>query len=43
MNKTVNYRLTIVVPVYNEEGNILRLEKELGDFLGKAKVPSCVL
>lgn len=43
MNKTVNYRLTIIVPVYNEEGNILRLEKELGDFLGKAKVPSCVL
>ena len=43
MNKTVNYRLTIVVPVYNEEGNILRLEKELGDFLKKAKVPSCVL
>lgn len=43
MNKTVNYRLTIVVPVYNEKGNILRLEKELGDFLGKAKVPSCVL
>lgn len=43
MNKTVNYRLTIIVPVYNEEGNILRLEKELGDFLKKAKVPSCVL
>lgn len=43
MNKTANYRLTIIVPVYNEEGNILRLEKELGDFLKIAKVPSCVL
>lgn len=43
MNKTANYRLTIVVPVYNEEGNILRLEKELGDFLKVAKVPACVL
>lgn len=43
MNKTANYRLTIIVPVYNEEGNIQRLEKELGDFLKIAKVPSCVL
>ncbi len=43
MNKTANYRLTIVVPVYNEEGNMQRLEKELGDFLKVAKVPSCVL
>ena len=24
MNKTANYQLTIIVPVYNEEGNILR-------------------
>ncbi len=43
MNKTANYRLTIIVPVYNEEGNIERLGKELGDFLKVAKVPSCVL
>lgn len=43
MNKTANYRLTIVVPVYNEEGNMQRLEKELGDFLEVAKVPACVL
>jgi len=43
MNKTANYRLTIIVPVYNEEGNISRLEKELGDFLKIAKIPSCVL
>ena len=38
MNKTANYRLTIVVPVYNEEGNVVRLEKELGNFLKMAKV-----
>ena len=43
MNKTANYRLTIVVPVYNEEGNVIRLEKELGSFLKMAKVTSCVL
>ncbi|MCR9011208.1 glycosyltransferase [Gabonibacter chumensis] len=43
MNRTANYQLTIIVPVYNEEGNILRLEKELGDFLKSAKVSSCVL
>lgn len=43
MNKTTNYRLTIIVPVYNEEGNVARLEKELGNFLQIAKVPSCVL
>lgn len=43
MNRTANYQFTIIVPVYNEEGNILRLEKELGDFLKSAKVSSCVL
>ena len=43
MNKTANYQLTIIVPVYNEEGNILRLEQELGDFLKAAKGSSCVL
>ena len=43
MNKTANYQLTIIVPVYNEEWNILRLEKELGEFLKNAKVTSCVL
>lgn len=43
MNKTANYRLTIIVPVYNEEGNIRRLEKELGNFLKIARISSCVL
>ena len=42
MNKTSQYQLT-VVPVFNEEGNILRLEEELTHFLQIAKVPSCIL
>lgn len=43
MNKTSEYELTIVVPVYNEEDNMERLEKELSGFLPKASVRSCVL
>lgn len=43
MNKTATFRLTIIVPVYNEEGNMLRLEKELGEFLKIARMTSCVL
>lgn len=43
MNKTSEYELTIVVPVYNEEDNMERLEKELSAFLPKASVRSCVL
>lgn len=43
MNKSADYKFTIIVPVYNEEGNMLRLEKELGKFLKHAKVPACVL
>lgn len=43
MNKTSEYELTIVVPVYNEEDNMERLEKELSEFLPKASIRSCVL
>lgn len=43
MNRTSNYVFTIVVPVFNEEGNILRLENELTHFLKIANVLSCVL
>lgn len=43
MNKSANYKLTVIVPVYNEEGNILRLEKELRAFLDHAKASSCAL
>ncbi|AHW61122.1 Glycosyl transferase family 2 [Draconibacterium orientale] len=37
------YKLTILVPVYNEEDNIERLEKELLEYLKIASVPAKVL
>lgn len=43
MNKSADYKLTIIVPVYNEEGNIMRLEEELASFLKISHMPSCVL
>lgn len=43
MNKTSGYDFTIIVPVYNEEDNIPRLEKELGDYLKVALYETCVL
>lgn len=43
MNKTKDYGMTIIVPVYNEEDNLDRVEKEFSAFLPKAKVKSCVL
>lgn len=43
MNKTSNYQLTIIVPVFNEEDNIARLAKCLGDFLPHAACSCCVL
>ena len=43
MNKTSEYQLTIIVPVYNEEDNISALEERLGGFLPKSLVKACVL
>ncbi len=43
MNKTGNYELTILVPAYNEEENVERLEKELAEFLPKSSVSACVM
>lgn len=43
MNKTSQYQFTILVPVYNEEDNMNRLEQELAQYLPTARVPSCVL
>lgn len=37
------YKLTIIVPVYNEDGNIERLEKELLAYLRIAAVPAKIL
>ncbi len=43
MNHTARYDLTIIVPVYDEQDNIPRLEKELAAFLPASKVKTCVL
>lgn len=37
------YKLTVIVPVYNEEDNLERLEKELAEYLKIATVPTKVL
>ncbi|MDH6353973.1 dolichol-phosphate mannosyltransferase [Dysgonomonas sp. PH5-45] len=43
MNKTELYEFCIIVPIYNEEDNMLRLEKELADYLKTASVKACAL
>lgn len=43
MNKTSQYQLTIIVPVYNEEDNIGALEDRLGAYLPQALRKACVL
>ena len=43
MNKTSEYDLTIIVPVFNEEENMQALEDKLSAYLGNAMKKSCVL
>lgn len=43
MNKTRNFEFTIVVPVYNEEDNMAKLEELLSLYLPKALRTACVL
>ncbi|WP_080903952.1 glycosyltransferase [Parabacteroides sp. Marseille-P3160] len=43
MNKTSVYEFCIIVPIYNEEENISRLEEELGRYLEAASVKACIL
>jgi len=44
MNKTADYKLTIIVPVYNEEENIYRLEGKLSAFVSQfLSMRICVL
>lgn len=44
MNKTADYKLTIIVPVFNEEENIYRLEEKLSDFISQSlNLTVCVL
>ena len=41
MNKTSHYRLTIIVPIYNEEDNIAALEDRLSLYLAQARQATC--
>lgn len=43
MKQTKPYEFCIVVPVYNEEDNLLRVEERLAAFLPEAAAKSCVL
>lgn len=43
MNKTADYRLTIIIPVFNEEDNMAALEERLAAYLSKAACKACVL
>lgn len=43
MNKNKLYNLTIIIPVYDEEENLLRVEKVFQKFLPNALCPSSVL
>lgn len=39
----MKYEFTIVVPLYNEEPNLLRVEEELDNYIKQAPVSTCVL
>lgn len=43
INKTNDYEFTIVIPVYNEEDNILEIQKAVGNFLPLSKYKACAL
>lgn len=43
MNDTKQYDFTIIVPIYNEEDNMDRLENALADYLPTAPMKTCVL
>lgn len=42
-NHTSEYKLTIIVPLFNEEDNVANLSRRLGEYLPDAKYPACVL
>lgn len=43
MNHTASFEFCIIVPIYNEEDNISRLEESMTAYLEKASVNTCVL
>ena len=43
MNRTADYEFTVIVPLYNEEDNILELEKRLAAYLRSGVCRTCIL
>lgn len=43
MNRTADYELTIIIPVFNEEDNLQNLEERLSAFLPECSRKACVL
>lgn len=43
MNNTSDYAFTVLVPVFNEKGNILRLEETLSKYIADCPCKACVL
>ncbi|HAC22134.1 MAG TPA: dolichol-phosphate mannosyltransferase [Porphyromonadaceae bacterium] len=43
MNQTADYELSILVPVFNEEENMNRLEKELASYTKEALLKTCII
>lgn len=43
MNQTADYELCILVPIYNEEENMNRLETELANYTTQALIKTCIL
>ena len=43
MNETAKYEFTIVVPIYNEQDNLSRVEEQLSRFLPTSCMKACVL
>lgn len=43
MNKTKDYDLTIILPVYNEQDNMKRLSETISGYLKESSVKSCAL
>jgi len=43
MNKTSLYEFCIIVPVYNEEDNMQRVDREIGNYIKNSSVSACVL
>lgn len=43
MQQTANYEFTIIVPVFNEEDNLDRVEQKLSAFLPHSEARACVL